>query len=184
MRIGFTGVHGSGKSTLLREMIGWSELNGHAFISGLTRAQARNNGVVINQGGNFEGQKTLVKAMAWHLKTLPNLVIDRTLIDIYAYTVHHRDHNSLTSQELNYIRTQARKYQSLFDVVFYIQPEFDVIQDGVRPTDPAFVVEVAANIHHTITLGDALDSKKIVNLSGTVEQRLTTIKEWLNESQA
>ena len=181
MRIGFTGAHGTGKSTLLREMFTWKELNGHCFVSGLTRYQARTNGLKLNQQGNFEGQKALVKAMSWHLKTIPNLVVDRTLLDIYAYTVYHRDKGKLNSRELNYIRNRARQYQHLFDVVFYIRPEFEVKGDEVRNADPGFALEVAAIIENAITL-EPLGTSQFVLLSGTVKQRLATVKEWLHEN--
>ncbi len=180
MRIGFTGAHGTGKSTLLREMFTWKELNGHCFVSGLTRHQAKTKGLKLNQHGNFEGQKELVKAMSWHLKTIPNLVVDRTLLDIFAYTVHHRDKGGLNSRELNYIRNRARQYQHMFDVVFYIRPEFEIKGDDVRSADPGFAIEVAAIIEHAVTL-EPLGTREIVVVSGTVKERLTTIKKWLHE---
>lgn len=71
MRIGFSGVQGTGKTTLLRGMFSWSELNGYAFVSGLVRAQARQNKLQINAEGTFETQKALVKALSWHVKNSP-----------------------------------------------------------------------------------------------------------------
>lgn len=174
MVIGFTGAHGTGKSTLLQAMINWPELQGHAFVPGLTRMQSK-NGVKINKEGNFEGQKALTKTMCWHLKNLPRLVVDRTLLDIYAYTVYQRDHKLITSHQLNYIRTQARAHQNKFDVVFYIRPEFEIKGDGVRNADPAFQLEIAAAIEHAIC-NEPLGTKRIILLSGTVEERLADIK--------
>ncbi len=179
MRIGFTGAHGTGKSTLLREMFTWKELNGHCFVSGLTRAQAK-LGVKINQKGDFDSQKLLIKAMTWHIKMLPNLVVDRTLLDIYAYTVYLRDKGLLNSQELNYIRNRARQHQHVFDVVFYIRPEFEVKPDDTRPADPGFALEVAATVEQAVNQ-EPLGTREIVVVSGTVKERLATIKKWLHE---
>lgn len=182
MRIGFTGAHGTGKSTLLYEMIKWRELGGHCFTPGLTRAKARASGLKINQQGNFEGQKELVKNMTWHLKTLPNLVVDRTLLDIYAYTVHHRDSGSVTSQELNYIRNRVKQYQHLFDVVFYIRPEFETKDDGVRSADPGFALAIAAQMDHIVT-HEPLGTREIITVTGTVKERLATIRDWVRNHE-
>lgn len=180
MRIGFCGAQGTGKSTLLKGMFGWPELNGHAFISGLTRFQVKDKGININQQGNFEGQKTLTRTMCWHLKTLPNLVVDRTLIDIYAYTVYMRDHGNLTNQDLNYIRNRARTAQRLFDIVFYIRPEFEVKEDDYRSADPSFAIEVAAIMERTIN-EEILGETTVVVVSGEIENRLGIIKAQLEE---
>jgi predicted ATPase len=183
LRIGFTGVHGTGKTTLLREMIGWPELAGHAFLTGLTRLQSKQNGLAINEHGDFNTQLCLVKALNWHVKTLPNLVVDRTLLDIYSYTVFHKNQGKLTGSQLNKVRTIARHQQHAFDVVFYIRPEFEVLGDGIRSDDKDFAWAMAT-IFERVVNEDKIGTRKIVLLTGTVEERLQQIrKEILNDQQ-
>lgn len=181
MRIGFTGAQGTGKSTLLKEMFGWPEFDGHSFISGLTRAQIKRDGVSFNEGGNYVGQLHLTKTMSWHLKTLQNMVVDRTLLDIYSYTVYHRDHGTILSHQLNDIRDRCRERQHLFDVVFYIRPEFELKEDGLRSPNKEFAAEMASIMDHTVRY-EPLGTRHIITLTGSVENRLAIIKGWLNEN--
>lgn len=68
-----------------------------------------------------------------------------------------------------------KTYQPLFDVVFYIRPEFNVEADGVRSDDPAFAVAMAGIFEDVVEAG--LGSKRIVPISGSVDERLWAIQE-------
>lgn len=179
-RIGFCGSHGTGKSSLLREMISWPELCGHAFVSGLTRRQAQVNGIVINQDGTFQTQSTLIKALGKYVHKLPDLVIDRTGLDIYAYTLYALQRELVTKKEVNTIRGLARRAQHQFDFVFYIRPEFKVEEDGVRSGDPVFAADMV-RIFERVVMTESLGTKRMILVSGTIEERLAIVREAIND---
>jgi hypothetical protein len=152
------------------------ELSGHAFIPSITRATSKACGTPLNQNGTFEGQKALVKAYSWHVKRFPNLVLPRTLLDVYAYSRYLCVHKTLTSQELNYLRGRIRRAQFLFDVVLYIRPEFELQGDDIRSGDTGFQTEMAGIFEYVIQ-HDSLGPRHPIHvISGTVEERLDAVK--------
>jgi hypothetical protein len=176
MRIGLCGAQGTGKSTILKGMMDIPELSGHAFIPSITRATKASQSISLNQEGTFETQKALVKAYCWHIKRFTNLVIPRTLLDVYAYSRYLCNHKTITAQELNYIRGRIRRVQHLFDEIFYIRPEFEIEGDDVRSCDTGFQTEMAGIFEHVIQ-HDTLGTKcPITVLSGTVEERLLEVR--------
>ena len=181
MRIGFTGVHGTGKTTLLREMLGWKEFEGHAFVAGLTRLQSKQNGLKINEQGDFETQLNLAKTMSWHIRTLPNLVIDRTLLDIHCYSHYHKEQGKITTKQLNRLRTISRQQQHKFDLVFYLRPEFEIFGDGVRSDNKDFIWAMAT-IFERVVHQEKMGTRLVVPLTGSVEERLQQIREAIKEN--
>lgn len=181
MIIGFTGVHGTGKTTLLKEMIGWPELAGHSFVSGLARQQKELNKLSINEHGTLETQRCLARALAWHVKRLPNMVVDRTFLDMWAYTLYHCKQGVIDARGRSYLRNLMRHNQPRFRYVFYIEPEFDVVDDGVRSTDTEFRDDIARRLKGLVLIKKTLGTRRIVQISGTVEQRLDQIRETLRK---
>lgn len=177
MRIGFMGAQGVGKTTLLKELVGYSALVGHAFIPGMTRNITKRLGLPINEQGTFETQKALVKNMVWHLKAYENLVTDRTLLDIYAYTVYMHEKGKLDSTQVNYIRQRVIKYQPLFDLVVFMRPEFPLVADGVRSVDASFAIEVAACMERVVHNHEFMGNKRIIEVSGSPEARAMKVIE-------
>jgi predicted ATPase len=183
MRIGFMGVQGVGKTTLLKELVGCPELVGYAFIPGLSRAMVKRTGLPLNEQGTFETQKELVKNMASYLKQYPDMVTDRTFLDIYAYTVYMHETGILDSQEVNYVRQRVMKYQPLFDLVVYIRPEFPVVADGVRSSDPTYAIAIAASMERVVHNAEYLKAGHILEVTGGVEHRVETVRGWLQNHE-
>ena len=60
---------------------------------------------------------------------------------------------------------------SQYDVILYLRPEFEMIEDGVRSLNKEFRDEVLKNFESLIK-----DLKNVVVLSGTVENRVNQFK--------
>ena len=178
MRIGFTGTHGTGKSTLLREMFGWPELNGYGFFSGSTRLLAK-QGVKINQEGDFPGQLSIAKCLGYKLGVFQHLVLDRTLIDVHAYSMQLHKAGKIPKPLLDDLYQRSTGYQRHFDKVFHIKPEFPVEGDDFRSSDAKYASEIADYIEELIQDENFSTPYPVINISGTVEERLETIREHL-----
>jgi nicotinamide riboside kinase len=61
-----------------------------------------------------------------------------------------------------------------YDIIFHIEPEFPVVDDGVRSIDEKFRTTIALLINEALQ-SNSVDKTKIVKLTGTVEERLKQI---------
>lgn len=176
MRLVVIGSHGTGKTTLLNEMMDHANTFGvsspfidHVFKSGLTR-QLKADGFAVNEDA---GDSTQIAAMNMHFKNkvYGNMISDRSAIDCFCYTTHLYKQGKLSAECWDLQYAQMISLISTYDYIFYIKPEFAVIQDDVRPACTDFQAAIADEFEFII---DAL-SIPVIPLSGTVEQRLATI---------
>ena len=66
-----------------------------------------------------------------------------------------------------------------YDKIFYLKPEFDIVDDGVRSSSVQFRDEIASIFERYIAEYN-LKKHNIVELSGSVEERLEAIKRVIN----
>ena len=74
---------------------------------------------------------------------------------------------------LQYADNVFKMLISRYDYIFYLVPEFDIEDDGVRSTDIDFRNEIVELFEKYIKAIDI----PVIKLTGTVEQRLNKIKE-------
>lgn len=172
MKIAFSGAQSTGKSTLIKYLKEHNIFKPEVkFIDSVTR-EIQKKGFKINENSGDDTQNAMIDAheTLLHANVLGDTVWDRCIVDVCAYTWYLYGEGRVSSltcgRALSSILSNFRKY----DLIFYIPPEFDIVQDGVRSDSVTFRDTVANTME---ALVDAIDlaGGKVVKLSGTVEER-------------
>jgi nicotinamide riboside kinase len=177
MRIAFTGAQSTGKTTLLQAVKSNEEFRyKYEFIDEITRRMVK-KGLKINEAG---GNTTQLLIMNEHIKNLlyQNVIMDRCVLDGVVYTDWLHWEGKVEKWVWEYSRNVFDHYVNRYDVIFYLKPEFDIVDDGVRSVDISFRDEIVQRFERYIKHVKV----PTVTLSGTVEQRLeqfyTTLKQY------
>jgi nicotinamide riboside kinase len=167
MKIAFTGAQSTGKTTLLQAVKSNEEFRyKYEFIDEITRRMVK-KGLKINEAG---GNTTQLLIMNEHIKNLlyQNVIMDRCVLDGVVYTDWLHWEGKVEKWVWEYAKNVFDHYVNRYDVIFYLKPEFDIVDDGVRSVDISFRDEIVQRFERYIKHVRV----PIVTLSGTVEQRL------------
>src|SRR6056300_236144 len=177
MRIAFTGAQSTGKTTLLNALKADEAFRyKYEFIDEITRRMQK-KGLKINEAG---GNTTQLLIMNEHIKNLlyENAIMDRCAIDGVVYTHWLYKQNKVEKWVWDYSVDVFTHYVNNYDIIFYLKPEFDIVDDGVRSVDVSFRDEIVELFDRYIKHVRI----PVITLSGTVEERLnkfySTIKEY------
>jgi len=176
MKIAFTGAQSTGKTTLLKELKRDPELSlKYDFRDEITRRMQK-KGLSINEGGNDITQLLIMNS---HIKNslIDNVIMDRCALDGLVYTDWMSRKGKVQQWVLQYADNVFKMLIDRYDHIFYLVPEFDIEDDGVRSTDIDFRNEIVQLFEKYIKAIDI----PVIKLTGTVEQRLNKIKETINE---
>lgn len=134
-----TGAHSTGKSTLMNSL---RSIPGYSFSESVTRT----SGAILNQDGDEDGQKKILKAIIDYETAnyvyLKDYILDRSFIDFYAYTAYLHRRQKVSDETLQLIEQELIKRRDYYTMVFYLPIEFDIEQDGVRSDDKSFQQEI------------------------------------------
>ena len=172
MRYILTGAQSVGKSVLLRHFS--EKMN---TITEVVRNLAKNEGINVNENGDFEGQSRIFNTYKNLFETTPGpFISDRGLTDVISYTCYNMKDKGVEGEKFleNQVNELLKFQEENPDVVyFYVPIEFNVVDDGFRSLNEDFRKEIDKNIK------DLLDAYNIdyYTITGTVEERLDTIKE-------
>jgi GTPase SAR1 family protein len=172
MKIGFCGTMSVGKTTLVNAL---RELPEFAYYNFATeRSKYLNDlGIPLNTDSTLKGQVIFLAERTAELMN-ENIITDRTIIDVMAFTQ--------AAESINYYDTEkfmdlARNLVHEYDYLFYVSPKgVDIEDNGVRTTD----IEYRKVIDDLIKLNLSKNKyriKKLVNISGTTNERILKIKE-------
>ncbi len=103
---------------------------------------------------------------------------DRSLIDVMAYAGWVLDNQPFRKEMALWhecTRLAERHLRSNYTHVFYLPIEFPIVEDGLRPNDPAFQREIDERIVGLLRTHDV----DHVEIRGSVEDRLRRIDEAL-----
>ena len=175
MKIGFCGTMSVGKTTLVNALKELPEFKDYYFATERSK-YLRDLGIPLNTDSTLKGQTIFLAERISELMH-ENIITDRTIIDIIAFTERAKSIHWLEKKE--YI-TFALNFLREYDYIFYISPEGIEIEDnGVRETD----VEYRKKIDETIKNILLINKHKIKNfhkISGTTKERIQSIKEVLS----
>ena len=172
MKLAFTGAQSTGKTTLLKELKRDPELSlKYDFRDEITRRMQK-KGLSINEGGNDITQLLIMNS---HIKNslIDNVIMDRCALDGLVYTDWMSRKGKVQQWVLQYADNVFKMLIDRYDHIFYLVPEFDIEDDGVRSTDIDFRNEIVELFEKYIKAIDI----PVIKLTGTVEQRLNKIKE-------
>ena len=178
MLIGFSGVQSVGKTTLLEQLKGNKELSKRfTFVEEIVR-NIKKEGYLINEEGNDYTQLRIIYAHIQNIYDKGDKILDRCLVDGYCYTIYLYRHHKVSGKIYRLIKNLFSTYVSAYNLIFYIEPEFKVVRDGIRSENEQFRDEMS-NIFKKVI--NKIKSKiEVVKLSGTVENRIYTIERELH----
>ncbi len=195
MLIGFTGAQSTGKTTLLKlckELLcdeKWTKCSDGVyrdewnFVDEVTRKVMR-DGFPINEDGDNLTQLFILKE---HLKNHTvcgdeKWILDRCILDGYVYTKWLHSQNLVDKWVLDYSRNLLTMLGKYIDVIFYTEPDdIPIEDDGERSVNLNFrndIINIYNDLlsHSMSTPGRDTWRSKVIRLSGTVDDRMQTIK--------
>jgi nicotinamide riboside kinase len=172
MKIGFCGTVSVGKTTLVNALKELPEFADYNFATERSK-YLRDLGIPLNTDSTLKGQFIFLAERASELFQ-ENIITDRTIIDVMAFTRLAKSIPYFMADNLNdAVAPLLREY----DYIFYVSPEGVGIEDnGVRTINAKYRKEVDKEILKLLSL----HKNKITRyheLSGTTEERIQKIKQ-------
>jgi nicotinamide riboside kinase len=175
MKVSFTGAQSTGKTTLLEAIKQNEEFRyKYEFIDEITRRMVK-KGLKINEAG---GNTTQLLIMNEHIKNTlyTDAIMDRCVIDGVVYTHWLWKEGKVKEWVFDYSLKVFNYYKDRYDYIFYLKPEFDIVDDGMRSTNTQFRDEIVDLFDTYIKQVNV----PVITLTGSVQERLeqfyTTIK--------
>lgn len=178
MRIGFVGTHSTGKTTLLNHLKELDQFKDYFINTNISRSLSE-RGFDINRDSNDSTQIALASININNIINNDKSISDRTLIDMCAYSKYQFNNNKLNEYTYLLIKNLTKiMIDNYYDIVFWIKPEFELVPDNIRDSDPKYRDDIA-NIIEELINELALNHQycKLFVLSGSVEQRIKQIHE-------
>lgn len=175
MKIGLCGTMSVGKTTLVNALKELPEFANYHFATERSK-YLRDLGIPLNTDSTLKGQFIFLSERCIELKH-ENVISDRTVIDVMAFT---KAAKSIDYYDAEAFCDAAYKLVPEYDYIFYVSPEGVEMEDnGVRETDLKYR-ETIDNIIKLLLYRSNHKIKKLVELSGTTEERINKIKETLS----
>ena len=146
MKIGLCGTQSVGKTTLVNALKGLPE-----FKDYITRTERSKElmamGIPLNTDSTLKGQCVFLAERAGELME-ENIITDRTVIDVIAFTLSSKSINYLDKEDFV---NNAKNLISEYDYIFYVSPEGVEIEDNsVRETNREYRNLIDSTINRTI----------------------------------
>jgi len=167
MKIGFCGTMSVGKTTLVKALQEIPELKNYKFAT--ERSQYLNSlGIPLNHETTIEGQTIFLAERVTELMQ-PDIVTDRTIIDVMAFTKCAKKTSYIDGDAFE---EYAKRFIYLYDYMFYISPEGIEMEDnGVRETDLDYRKEIDEEIQKLL-----LKHRPVYfTIKGSTEERIKQI---------
>ena len=167
MKIGLCGTMSVGKTTLVNALKNVKDFKDYNFATERSKYLS-SLGIPLNTDSTLKGQTVFLAERCAELMQ-ENIITDRTVIDVMAFTNLAR---SIDFKDKEYFEDYARVFVGQYDYIFYISPEGTVMEDnGVRETDLEYREEIdRAIIQAMNTYGHRC--KNVHMLKGTTPERI------------
>jgi len=172
MKIGLCGTMSVGKTTLTKA------LSKHPLFENFTAVTERSKylnslGIPLNHKTTIEGQTIFLAERVTELMQ-PNIITDRTIIDVMAFT---KCAQCTSVIDADAFMEYARRFIGQYDYIFYIPPEgIDIKDNGVRETDATYRKEIDESIQKLL-----LKYRPVYfTIKGSTEERIEQIIKTIN----
>jgi len=170
MRIGITGAQSVGKTTLLNALRSEKFFKNYAICDEVTR-RVRSYGIPINEDGTGITQRLIMNEHIVNIFMNDKMLTDRTALDGLVYTLYLHKKGKIDPKTLLYVDSVFKKVINCYDHLFYIEPEFDIVDDGERSINPLFRDEIVEYFDSVITK----NKLSVTRIKGSVRNRVDTI---------
>ena len=170
MRIGITGAQSVGKTTLLNALRSEKLFKDYIICDEVTR-RVKGYGLPINEEGTDTTQRLIMNEHIVNVFMYGNMLTDRTALDGLVYSAYLYSKNQISANTLKYVREVFNKVWHSYDYVFYIEPEFEIVDDGVRSINKQFRDEIAELFEYVIEK----ENLSMLRVKGSVRNRVNTI---------
>ena len=175
MRIGISGAQSVGKTTLLNALRSEPTFKDYSICDEVTR-RVKSYGLLINEHGNDTTQRLIMQEHIINLFMHDNMITDRTSLDGLVYTKYLKQKGKVSQEILDYSYKIFEKTIRQYDLLFYIVPEFDIVDDGTRSTDIEFRDDIVRIFNDVI----GLNGVNFLHVTGSVRQRTQFILDIYN----
>ena len=176
MKIGLCGTMSVGKTTLVNRLKELKQFKDFEFAT--ERSKYLNDlGIPLNTDSTLKGQTIFLAERCAEL-IKENIITDRTVIDVMAFTNLAR---SIDFKDKEYFEDYACLFVGEYDYIFYISPEGTIMEDnGVRETDLEYRDNIDKAIVKTLNkFGHRCDNVHILkgSTNDRIEQMLGIIQD-------
>jgi nicotinamide riboside kinase len=169
-KIGLCGSVSVGKTTLVKALADLPQFKDYKVA--IERSQyLMSLGIPLNTDSTLKGQTIFLAERCSEL-FMDNIITDRTVIDVMAFTLSASSINHLDKDKfIDY----ASEFISEYDYIFYISPEGVEIEDnGIRAIDPLYRKKIDETIQSLINKY-SYKSSNIYFIKGTTDERIKQI---------
>ena len=172
MKIGLCGTVSVGKTTLVNALKELPEFADYEIATERSK-YLRDQGIALNDDSTVKGQ--LVFAAERSLELMKeNIITDRTVYDVSAFTLSAKSID--WPVKIRFVELIMSLYKE-YDVIIYVSPEGIEIEDnGVRTTNSKYRDKIDSVIKEILIEWPPV---KLIEVKGTTEERIASIKEVL-----
>ena len=171
MKIGLCGTMSVGKTTLVNALKETEQFKGYKFRTERSK-ELMAQGIPLNTDSTLKGQTVFLAERCGELM-YNNIITDRTIIDVMAFT---QCAGSIDSIDKSAFEEYARNFIKEYDYIFYILSEgIDIEDNGIRETNQEYRNLIDTTIQNILSSqGHRIKNFHIIK--GSTEERVKLIK--------
>ena len=182
MKIVLCGAQGTGKTTICYQLCGALKLRGYHVNKLPEFARHIPRGFKINEETDGRTQVWLAcKQIGAEIEgkhSYDHLILDRSIVDILAYSHMAFKKGNLKEIEMGLILEMARHWFETYDLIFWLRPDSSIsLKDGFRSESKEFQIIMDEEFRDIIKSIDDRNEDKIVMINEPIHKRFEIVLE-------